>query len=153
MAQLKERLRSDLTKSIKGRQALRSSTLRMVLTAISTAEVAGKTARELSDAEVLDVLSAEAKKRRQSAEAFDAGNRPELADKEREEAKILAVYLPEPMSAQEVASIVAAAVEESGTAGQGMKAMGKVMGMVSPKVRGRAEGGSVAAEVKRHLGA
>lgn len=153
MAQLKERLRSDLTESIKGRQALRSSTLRMVLTAISTAEVAGKTARELSDAEVLDVLSAEAKKRRESAEAFDAGNRPELAAKEREEAKILAVYLPEPMSAAEVASIVAAAVEETGTAGQGMKAMGKVMGVVSPQVRGRAEGGIVAAEVKRQLGA
>ncbi len=153
MAQLKERLRSDLTESIKGRQALRSSTLRMVLTAISTAEVAGKTARELSDAEVLDVLSAEAKKRRESAEAFDAGNRPELAAKEREEAKILAVYLPEQMSAQEIASIVASAVEETGTAGQGMKAMGKVMGVVSPQVHGRAEGGVVAAEVKRQLGA
>src|SRR5665811_2573 len=129
MSELKDRLRADLTASIKGREALRSSTIRMVLTALTNAEVAGKSARELKDDEVLAVIGSEAKKRREAAEAFDAGNRPELAAKEREEAEILAVYLPEQLSAEEIVSIVAEAVTTSGTAGAGMKAMGKVMGL------------------------
>ena len=83
MSELKDRLRADLTASIKGREALRSSTIRMVLTALTNAEVAGKSARELKDDEVLAVIGSEAKKRREAAEAFDAGNRPELAAKER----------------------------------------------------------------------
>lgn len=153
MSALKEQLRTDLTASIKGREALRSSTLRMVLTAITNAEVAGKQARELSDEDVITVLGSEAKKRREAAEAFDAGNRPELAQKERDEAAILAVYLPAQLSTEEIRAIVTAAVESAGAAGQGMKAMGKVMGVVSPQVKGKADGGAVAAEVKKQLGA
>lgn len=152
MSALKDQLRTDLTTAIKARDALRSSVIRMVLTAISTAEVAGKTARELTDEEVIAVLGTEAKKRRESAEAFDTGNRPELAQKERDEAVLLAGYLPEQMSADEIRAIVTAAVESTGSAGVGMKAMGKVMGVVSPQVKGKAEGGVVAAEVKKQLG-
>lgn len=153
MSALKDQLRTDLTTAIKARDSLRSSVIRMVLTAISTAEVAGKEAKELTDDDVIAVLGTEAKKRRESAEAFEAGDRPELAQKERDEAAILADYLPEQMSAEEIQAIVTAAVESTGSAGQGMKVMGKVMGVVSPQVKGKAEGGVVAAEVKRQLGA
>lgn len=153
MAELKDRLRADLTTAMKARDALRASTLRMVLTAVTNAEVAGKEARELSDDDVLTVLTSEAKKRRESAEAFDAGHRPELAQKERDEAAILAEYLPEPLTAEEIAAIVTSAVESTGAADEGMKAMGKVMGVVQPQVKGRADGGAVAAEVRRQLGA
>lgn len=152
MSALKEQLRTDLTTAIKARDSLRSSVIRMVLTAITNAEVSGKEARELSDEDVIAVLGTEAKKRRESAEAFDAGNRPELAQKERDEAAILADYLPEQMGADEIQAIVTAAVESTGAAGEGMKAMGKVMGVVSPQVKGKADGGVVAAEVKRQLG-
>ncbi len=151
MAELKQRLRDDLTASIKARDSLRSSTLRMVLSAVTNAEVAGKEAKELTDAEVLDVISKEQKKRREAAEAYDEAGRDELATKERDESAIIAEYLPEPLSDDEVAAIVAAAVESTGAAGEGMRAMGKVMGVVQPQVKGRADGSVVAAEVKRQL--
>ena len=151
MSELKDRLRADLTTSIKARDELRSSTLRMVLTAITNAEVAGKEARELSDDEVVGVLSTEAKKRREAATAFDEGGRAEMAAKERAEAVVIADYLPEQLSEEEVVSLVAAAIEQTGSAGEGMKAMGRVMGVVQPQVRGRADGGAVAAEVRRQL--
>ena len=153
MAMLKDQLRTDLTAAIKGRDTVRSSTLRMVLTAITNAEVAGKEARELSDDDVIGVLSSEAKKRREAATAFDDGGRAEMADKERAEAAVLAEYLPEGLSDEEVAAIVTAAIEQTGAAGEGMRAMGKVMGAVQPQVKGRADGGAVAAEVRRQLGA
>ena len=152
MSGLKDQLHHDLTTSMKARDALRTSTLRMVLTAITNAEVAGKEVRELSDEDVITVLGSEAKKRREAAEAFAEGNRPELAEKERAEAEILAEYLPAQLSADEIRVIVSAAVESTGAAGEGMKAMGKVMGIVSPQVKGKADGGVVAAEVKRQLG-
>jgi uncharacterized protein len=152
MSTLKETLRTDLTAAIKSRDEVRASTLRMVLTAVTNAEVAGKTARELSDDEVVGVLSSEAKKRREAATAFEDGHRPEMAAKERAEAAVLADYLPEQLSAEEVAGIVTAAIEQSGAAGEGMRAMGKVMGLVQPQVKGRADGGAVAAEVRRQLG-
>ncbi|MGA8987222.1 GatB/YqeY domain-containing protein [Aeromicrobium sp.] len=153
MSALKDQLHSDLTASMKARDALRTSTLRMVLSAITNAEVAGKEARELTDEDVITVLVSEAKKRREAADAFADGNRPELADKERAEAAILADYLPAQLTAEEVAVIVTAAVESTGSAGAGMKAMGRVMGLVSPQVKGKADGGAVATEVKRQLGA
>ncbi len=153
MSALKDQLHTDLTASMKARDALRTSTLRMVLTAVTNAEVSGKEVRELSDEDVLTVLGAEAKKRREAAVAFTEGNRPELAEKETAEAAILAEYLPAQLSADEIATIVTAAVESAGAAGEGMKAMGKVMGIVSPQVKGKADGGAVAAEVKRQLGA
>lgn len=152
MAELKDRLRADLTAAMKSRDTLRAGTLRMVLTAVTNAEVAGKQSRELTDDEVVTVVGSEAKKCREAAEAFDAGDRVELAQQERDEAAVLAEYLPEQLSDQEVADIVTAAVESSGAAGEGMRAMGKVMGVVQPQVKGRADGAAVAAEVKRQLG-
>ena len=152
MSSLKDRLRADLTASIKARDEVRSSTLRMVLTALTNAEVAGKQARELSDEDVIGVLSSEAKKRREAAVAFDDGNRPEMAAKERAESAVLADYLPQQLDVAEISAIVTAAVEQLGAAGEGMKAMGKVMGVVTPQVKGRADGAAVAAEVRRQLG-
>ena len=151
MSDLKDRLRTDLTAAIKSRDEVRSSTLRMVLTSITNAEVAGKASRELSDEDVIGVLSAEAKKRREAAEAFDAAGRSESAAKERAEAEVLADYLPTPLSEQEIADLVTSAIAQTGSAGEGMRAMGKVMGAISSQVKGRADGGVVAAEVRRQL--
>ena len=152
MSALKDRLRADLTTAIKARDELRSSTLRMVLTAITNAEVAGKEARELSDEDVLGVLSSEAKRRREAATAFAEGGREEMAAKEAAEGEVIAEYLPTPLTEAEIAALVTAAVEQTGAAGEGMRAMGKVMGVVTPQVKGRADGGAVAAEVRRQLG-
>ena len=152
MSDLKDRLRTDLTASIKSRDTTRSSTLRMVLTAITNVEVAGKEQRELSDEDVVGVLSSEAKKRREAAEAFDDAGRTDSAAKERAEAAVIADYLPEQLSAQEVSELVAATIASTGAAGEGMRAMGKVMGALQPQVKGRADGGAVAAEVRRQLG-
>jgi uncharacterized protein len=153
MSDLKDRLRADLTTAIKSRDEVRSSTLRMVLSAITNAEVAGKQARELSDDDIIGVLSTEAKKRREAATAFADGGRAEMAAKEVAEAAVIADYLPAQLSEQEIADLVTAAVAQVGAAGEGMKAMGKVMGVVTPQVKGRADGGAVAAEVRRQLGA
>ena len=148
---LKERLRSDLTAAIRGRDKVRSGTIRMVLSAISEAEVAGTTAVELSDQQVLDVVIREAKKRREAEEAYVAAGRGELADKERAEAGVLADYLPQQLSAEEVRDIVRSAIERTGAAELGPKGMGKVMGVVTPQTKGKADGGAVAAEVRRQL--
>ena len=148
---LKERLQSDLTAAMKARDELRAATLRMALTAVTTEEVAGKQARVLSDDEVLTVLTREAKKRREAAEAFDGAGRAELADRERAEGEVLAGYLPAQLSDDELTDIVRAAIAETGA--DNPKAMGQVMRVVQPQVTGRAEGGRVAAEVRRQLGA
>ncbi|WP_151083710.1 GatB/YqeY domain-containing protein [Nocardioides cynanchi] len=152
MSALKDRLRSDLVTSIKARDELRSSTIRMVLSAITNAEVAGKEARELTDDDVIGVLSTEAKKRREAATAFADAGRTELSEKETAEAAVIADYLPEQLGEAEIAELVTAAIAQTGAAGEGMRAMGKVMGVVSPQVKGRADGGVVAAEVRRQLG-
>lgn len=146
---LKQRLQDDLTAAIKGRDELRSATLRLTLSAITTEEVAGKTARRLSDDEVLKVITREAKKRREAAEAFAQGGRAESAERERAEGEVLAEYLPVQLSDEELAQLVREAVAASGA--QGPQAMGAVMKVVNPKVAGRAEGGRVAAEVRRQL--
>ena len=151
MSAMKDLLREHLTASIKARDELRSSTLRMVLTSISNAEVAGKQARELSDEDITGVLASEAKRRREASAAFDAAGRDELAAKERAEAAILAEYLPEPMTYDEVRSVVTATIADLGVAGDGMRAMGRVMGAVTPQVKGRADGAAVSAEVRRQL--
>jgi len=149
MSALKDRLQADLTDAMKARDEVRLATLRMTLTALKTEEVAGGEARELDDTEVLKVLGREAKKRRESAEAFDAGSRPELAARERAEGEVLEAYLPAQLSDEDLSALVAAAVAETGAAGPAQ--MGQVMKVVTPQVAGRAEGGRVAAEVKRQL--
>jgi uncharacterized protein YqeY len=150
---LKEQLHSDLTDGMRARDELRTATLRMALTAITNEEVAGKVARELSDDEVVTVLQREAKKRRESAEAYDSADRPELADRERAELGVLDAYLPAAMADEALAAIVASAVAEARAAGaEGPRAIGAVMKLVTPQVAGQAEGGRVAAEVRRQLG-
>ena len=151
MSALKDRLRADLTTAIKARDELRSSTLRMVLTSITNAEVAGKEARELSDDDILGVLSSEAKRRREAATAFSDGGRAEMAAKESAEGVVIAAYLPTPLTEAEIAELVTAAIAQTGAADEGMRAMGKVMGVVTPQVKGRADGGAVAAEVRKQL--
>jgi uncharacterized protein YqeY len=148
---LKERLRSDLTNAIKDRDKVRSGTIRMVLTAITEAEVAGSEAIELSDQQVLDVVIREAKKRREAEEAYANAGRTELADKEHAESQVLADYLPQQLTRSEISTIVSEAIASTGAAEIGMKGMGKVMAQVSPQTKGRADGGLVAAEVRRQL--
>ena len=148
---LKETIRTDLTTAMKAQDSLRAATLRMVLTAITNAEVAGKQARELSDDEIITVLSSEAKKRREAATAFADGGRAEQAAKETAEAAVIADYLPAQLTAEEIATIVAAAIAQTGATEP--REMGKVMGVVTPQVKGKADGGVVAAEVRRQLGA
>ncbi len=150
MAALKDRLRTDLTSAMKARDEVRTRTLRSALTAVSTAEVAGPTSRELSDDEVMKVLAREAKRRREAADAFAAAGRAEQASAERAEGAVLDGYLPAQLGDDELAAIVAAGVAESGAAGP--RAMGQVMKLVTPQVAGRADGGRVAAEVRRQLG-
>ena len=154
MSTLKAQLRSDLTAAMKARDELVKSTLRMTLTAIGNAEVAGTEARELSDDEVLKVIAKEAKKRVESAEAFAAAGRAELAAQERAEGEVLDRYLPTQLSDDELAAIAAAAVEET-TAELGEKPgprqMGQVMKKANTAAAGRADGGRVAAAVKSLL--
>lgn len=152
MTSLKSKLKEDLTAAIRARDELRSSTLRLTLTAITKEEVSGKTARELSDDEVQKVIAKEAKKRREAAEAFEQGGRPESAEREKAEGELLDAYLPKQLTDDELGAIVAQAVEEAKAAGtEGPRAMGAVMKIVNPKVAGRAEGGRVAAAVKKLL--
>ncbi|MDN3026363.1 GatB/YqeY domain-containing protein [Streptomyces sp. S.PB5] len=149
---LKSKLQDDLTAAIRERDELRSSTLRMTLAAITKEEVSGKEKRELSDDEVLKVITKEAKKRREAADAFAQGGRAESAEREKAEGAILADYLPKQLSDEELNDIVAQAVEEAKAAGaEGPRAMGAVMKIVNPKVAGLAEGGRVAATVKKLL--
>ncbi|HEY0126775.1 MAG TPA: GatB/YqeY domain-containing protein [Blastococcus sp.] len=150
MADLKNRLREDLTTAMKSRDELRTATLRMVLSAVSAEEVAGKEARQLSDDEVMAVLRREAKTRREAAEAFAGAGRAEQAAREEAEGGVLAGYLPAQLDDTDLAAIVADVVTRTGAAG--MRDMGKVMGAVQGAVAGRAEGGRVAAEVRRQLG-
>ena len=153
MSALKDQLQSDLTTAIKSRDEVTAATIRMALTAITNEEVSGKEARALSDDDVLTVLGREAKKRREAAEAYDAASRPELADRERAELEVIARYLPQPLTDDEVRAVVEAAVAEVMAAGAtGGQAMGAVMKIVQPQVKGRADGGAVAALVKSALG-
>jgi uncharacterized protein YqeY len=149
MSPLKDRLSADLTAAMKARDELVTSTLRMALTAVRTEEVAGKAARELSDQEVLTVLAKEAKKRREAAEAFTSGGRSELADRERAEGIVLDKYLPAQLTDDELAGLVREGLAESGITD--ISQLGKAMKAVQARVAGRAEGGRVAAEVRRQL--
>jgi uncharacterized protein YqeY len=149
MAELKDRLRADLNSAMRARDQVRLRALRMALTSITNEEVAGTSARDLSDEEVVKVLIREAKKRREAAEAFGAAGRDEQAAAERAEGDVLAVYLPAQLGDDELAALVSAAIAETGATG--MKGMGQVMKVLTPQVTGRADGGRVAAEVRRRL--
>lgn len=153
MSELKATLQSDLTAAIRARDEVTSATLRMALAAVTTEEVAGRAARTLTDAEVVGVLTKEAKKRREAAAAFADGGRPELAEREEAELAVLTRYLPEPLSEQEVSVLVASAVAAAAEAGAtGMAAMGRVMKELTPQTTGRFDGGRLAAMVRAALG-
>ena len=146
---LKEKLETDLATAMKARDELRTRTLRAALTAVKNEEVAGKQARALSDDDVVRVLTKEAKKRREAATAFGDAGRTDQAQAERDEGEVLEQYLPAQLTDEELTALVADAIAATGAAGP--RAMGQVMKTVNPKVAGRAEGGRVAAEVKRQL--
>lgn len=152
MPTLKETLRADLATAIKSRDELTSATIRLTLTAISNAETSGKQSRVLTDDEVIEVVTKEAKRRREAAEAYDEAQRPELAVREREELRVLERYLPEALSEAEIDAIIAAAIAEVAASGStGGRAMGEVMKRVTPKTKGKADGGVVANKVKTAL--
>ena len=146
---IKEQLKTDLNTAIKSRNSVVAETIRMVLTAITNEEVAGKEKKELSDAEIITVLTREAKKRREAAEAFEAGGRADRAARERAEGEIIARYLPQQLSADELNELIKSAIAETGASGPA--GMGQVMKVLAPKIAGRADGGAVSAAVKAAL--
>jgi len=150
MATLKDQLRADLTTAMKARDETRTRTLRMALTAISTEEVSGTAAHELTDDEVIKILTKEAKRRREAATAFADAGRKEQAAAERAEEQVLTGYLPAQLDDDELAAMVAAAIAETGASGPA--GIGQVMKVVTPRVAGRAEGSRVAAQVRSQLG-
>jgi uncharacterized protein YqeY len=147
---LKEKLQSDLTDAIRSRAEVKSGTIRMLLAAITNEEVSGKSARVLSDAEIITVLSREAKKRREAVEAYVAAKRTDLADKEKAEGDVIAQYLPAQLSEDEIKKMIADAIAETGASGPA--GMGLVMKILSPKIAGKADGGVVSGLVKTALG-
>ena len=149
MGTLKDRLNEDLRAAMKGRDELTTSTLRMALTAVRNAEVSGAASRELSDDEVVAVLTKEAKKRREAADAFAGAGRSDQEGRERAEGEVLDRYLPAQLSDAEVAELVATALAAGGFSGSAQ--MGPAMKAAQAAVAGRAEGGRVAAEVRRQL--
>ncbi|HEV2887035.1 MAG TPA: GatB/YqeY domain-containing protein [Jatrophihabitans sp.] len=149
MTQLKAQLKSDLTTAMKARDELSTATLRMLLTAVTTEEVSGSSARELTDDEVLKVIGREAKKRREAAEAFQAAGRAEQAARELDEQAVLNRYLPSQLTDAELTALVADAVRESGATEP--RQMGQVMKLLAPRVAGRADGKRLSEEVRRRL--
>ena len=147
---LKEILQSDLTEAIRGRAEVKSGTIRMLLSAITNEEVSGKAARVLTDAEIITVLSREAKKRREAVDAYIAAKRTDLADKEKAEGEVIAEYLPAQLSEDEIKKMIADAIAETGATGPA--GMGLVMKVLSPKIAGKADGGVVSGLVKAALG-
>jgi uncharacterized protein YqeY len=146
---LKEKLQSDLNAAIKSRSTVVAETIRMVLSAITNEEVAGKEKRELSDADVVTVLTREAKKRREAAEAFENGGRADRAAAERAEGEVIAGYLPEQLSEDDVKKLIAETISAVGATGPAD--MGKVMGGLKAKVAGKADGALVSSLVKEAL--
>ena len=152
MTSLKETLQADLTDAIRARDELTVATLRMALAGITTEEGSGRSARVLTDAEVVTVLTREAKKRREASSAFAAGGRPELAAREDAELEVLTRYLPAPLTEAEVAALVSAAVGRCAEEGvTGMPAMGRVMKELTGTTAGRFDGGRLAAMVRAAL--
>ena len=146
---LKEKLQSDLTDAIRSKDAVKSGTIRMLLAAITNEEVAGKSAKVLSDIEVITVLSREAKKRREAVEAYTNAKRDDLANKEKEEAAVIALYLPEQLSEADIKKLIADVIAETNAAGPA--GMGLVMKVLQPKIAGKADGGVVSSLVKDAL--
>jgi len=143
---LKEKLQADLTDAIRARDEVKSGTVRMLLTAITNEEVAGKTAKVLTDPEIITVLSRESKKRREAVDAYTEAKREDLANKEKAEGVIIAQYLPAQLSETEIKKMIADAIAETNAAGPA--GMGLVMKVLQPKIAGKADGGLISSLVK-----
>jgi len=150
MPTLKDQLRADLTAAMKARDDTRTRTLRMALTSISTEEVSGAAAHDLTNDEVIKILTREAKRRREAAAAFADAGRGDQAAAELAEERVLTGYLPAQLGDEELAAMVAAAIGETGASGPA--GIGQVMKLLTPRVAGRAEGSRVAAQVRDQLG-
>jgi len=148
MATLKERLATELIAAMKARERDRLDALRMLTTSVKNKEV--EVGRELSDEELQAVAATEVKRRKEAADAFDDAGRNELAAKERTEQAVLEAYLPEQLSDAEVDALVAEAIESTGASAPGD--MGKVMGAVMAKAKGKVDGSVVQAKVRERLG-
>lgn len=148
MSELLDRIKDDVKTAMKARDTERLSTLRMLHSSIKnrSIEIDGK----LTDDDVIQVLAKESKKRRQSAEAYEKGDRPELAEKERAELEVIKEYLPEPLSDDEVADIVDEVIDDVGA--ESRREMGKVMGAVVPRIKGRYDASKVKDIVLDKLG-
>ena len=154
MGPLETRIADDMKAAMKAGERERVSTLRMAIAALKNEKVAGKEARELTEADEQKVLTSEVNKRRDSAEAYTAGNRPELAAKELTEADLLQSYLPARLTEAELDALVAQAVADSEAAlgaKPSMKQMGQIIKAVNAEASGRADGGTIAAKVKAAL--
>ncbi len=147
---LTEQIDQDLKGALKAKEALKLSVLRMLKAAVSN-QLIQKGAERLEDSEVLEVVAKLIKQRAESIEAFTQGNRPELAEKEKQEAEILKAYLPPPLPEAELKALIQKVIEELGASGP--KAMGQVMKAVVPQVAGRADGKTVSTLVKTLLSA
>jgi uncharacterized protein len=147
---LQEKIDSDLKEAMKAKEAERLSVLRMVKSAIMNAAIEKHGAGgKLADADAIAVIRKQVKQRRDSIEGFEKGGRPELAEKERREIEILSSYLPQPLTAEEVASIVRAAITETGASSKAQ--MGQVMKIVNEKAAGRADGRTLSEAVQKAL--
>ncbi|MEE6169933.1 MULTISPECIES: GatB/YqeY domain-containing protein [Mycobacteriaceae] len=154
MAELKDRLRADLTAAMKSQDKLRTATLRMLLAAIQTEEVSGKQARDLSDAEVIAVLARESRKRGEAAGIYTQNGRGELAANEHAEARVIDEYLPTPLTDAELADVADSAIaqvaEDIGER-PSMRQMGQVMKVATAIADGKADGARLSAAVKSRL--
>lgn len=148
MAEAKARLQQEMREALKAGEKLRLGALRMLAASVKNREV--ELGHELSDEELVEVATREVKRRKEAAEAFDGGGRPELAEKERQEQAVLETYLPAQLSEDEVSALIEEAVAATGASGPGD--LGKVMGYVMGKARGRVEGGTVNRLVRARLG-
>jgi len=162
---LKQKIQNDLNEAVLGKEELKSSVLRLLISAINNKETEKRTKiwkenpktavedlekeSQLTDDEIMNAISSEIKKRRESIDLFEKGGRHEAAEKEKKEAEILAVYLPEQLSEEELTKIVKAAIEKTGA--KELKEMGKIMGIVAPQVKGKADGGLISKVAKELL--
>lgn len=146
---LQQRIQTDIATAMRGGDALRRDVLRMASSAAHYAEK--RNGRPLTDDEFLAVLTREVKTRRESVEAFRNGGRDDLADKEAREIEILSEYLPQPLTESEIGELVRRAIEDTGATSA--RDMGKVMGWLQPRTRGRADGRHVSELVAQALAA
>ncbi len=145
---MKDRLQREMREALKAGEKVRLGALRMLAASVKNREV--ELRHEVSDEELVEVASREVKRRKEAAEAYDGADRPELAAKEREEETVLAAYVPAQLGEGEVRALIDEAIEATGASGPGD--LGKVMGYVMGKAKGRVDGGTVNALVRSRLG-